>query len=80
MQDGKVYVGTGDVFQGHVEIARGNSVDYAGQISFGSGKNTKGVLNFWDNASGHYLPEPIRPDWANSVKLPIDKFKAYKHD
>lgn len=79
-QDGKVYVGTGDAFQGHIDIARGNAVDYAGQISFGSGKTTKGILNSWDNASGHYIPEPVQPSWSSSVRLPIDKFKAYKHD
>ncbi|MBJ7309392.1 hypothetical protein ACFOLJ_09020 [Rugamonas sp. CCM 8940] len=80
VQNGTVYVGTGNAAQVHVDIARGNPVEYAGRIIFRAGKATKGMLNFWNNASGHYIPEPLQPEWAESIKLPVDKFKAYEYD
>ena len=80
VQDGKIYVGLGNSFQGHIDIARGHAVNYAGQISFGSGKNTKGILNEWNNGSGHYKPEPAKPDWSSSFKLPFEQFKVFPHD
>ncbi len=80
VQNGTVYVGTGGMFQRHIDIARGNPVEYAGRVTFGAGKTTKGVLIFWNNASGHYIPEPLQPEWGESIKLPADKFEAYEYD
>ena len=51
----------------------------AGQITFGSGKNTKGTLSKWDNGSGHYIPEPVQPSWADTIPLPFDLFQPLKH-
>ena len=78
--DGKIYVGLGDTFQGHVDISRGKAVDYAGQISFGASKNTRGTLKEWNNGSSHYKPEPVKSEWKESIKLPFDKFKELSHD
>jgi hypothetical protein len=50
-----------------------------GQITFGSGKNTKGVLNGWNNASGHYRPELVQSSWADAIPLPVDLFNSVKH-
>ncbi|MEJ2044628.1 MAG: RHS repeat-associated core domain-containing protein, partial [Reinekea sp.] len=80
VQDGKIYVGTmKQRGQGHIDIAQGQPVDYAGQITFGSGKNTKGNLNSWDNGSGHYLPEPVQPEWSDTISLPAELFNPVKH-
>lgn len=80
VMDGKIYVGLmKQSGQGHIDIAQGEPVDYAGQIYFGSSKSTKGKLNGWDNASGHYIPEPVEPSWSDSIPLPYDLFEAIEH-
>lgn len=66
----------GGLNPGHTEAAAGGRVEYAGTIRFGSGKNTRGTLVEWSNASGHYLPAKT---FAKNAGLPLDnKFKAYK--
>lgn len=81
IQGGQIFVGLagGQEKQGHIDIARGQPVEYAGKIKFSSGKNSKGKLVRWTNSSGHYRPEPIKSDWAQEFKLPFDKFED-RHD
>ncbi len=81
IQGGQIFVGLagGQEKQGHIDIARGQPVEYAGKIKFGSGKNSKGTLIRWTNSSGHYRPEPVRSDWAQEFRLPFDKFED-RHD
>ncbi len=59
---------------GHKDAAQGGRVEYAGLISFGSGRNTRGVLREWTNASGHFLPTQA---FASAAGLPMDKFKPF---
>lgn len=40
---------------GHVDLAMGKDVDYAGQLYF-SGRRNRGILRKWTNESGHYRP------------------------
>ncbi|WP_024562278.1 hemagglutinin repeat-containing protein [Franconibacter helveticus 513] len=75
---GKVYVSRtsskeGDV--GHYDISRGASqVDYAGSVKFGWSEGTRGVLQGFDNSSGHYKPSANN---ANQSGLPLDKFREH---
>jgi hypothetical protein len=81
IQGGRIFVGLagGQEKQGHIDIARGQPVEYAGKIKFGSGRNNRGTLVRWTNSSGHYRPEPVRSDWAKEFRLPLDKFED-RHD
>jgi len=60
--NGRTYVGTPHA--GHANIARGRPVDYAGQLHFGRGSTTRGILKSWNNQSGHYLPTAARAHQA----------------
>lgn len=55
---------------GHIDLARGDDVEYAGEIRFRSGYNSRGTLVVWNNQSGHYLPRaedcPIVPHLPQS--------------
>ena len=80
VQDGKVFVsrptynpGTGGV-AGHIDVARGQPVQYAGELSF-SGRGNRGVLRDWSNASGHYQPTA---DAAGQAGLPLGLFNPVK--
>ncbi len=50
MPDGTVHIGAKDI--GHINLAQGQDVLYAGQLHF----NHSGHLASWSNASGHYKP------------------------
>ena len=65
----------GDKPIGHIDLAMGNDVKYAGQIYF-SGRTNRGILRKWTNESGHYrpLPEFI----SNADLLPQELFKPGK--
>ena len=67
VQDGRIYVSR---YGGHIDIAGGKKVQYAGEIQF-SGRTTRGSLRWWNNYSGHYRPFS---NCANQAKLPLDKF------
>lgn len=56
---------------GHLELAHGQSVEYAGEIKF-SGRKKRGQLCYWDNGSGHYKPPASA---AGQAQLPIDLFR-----
>ncbi|MHC5779164.1 hypothetical protein [Nostoc sp.] len=50
----------------HIDIARGNNVDFAGQIRFGHNKNNKGQIKYWNNVSGnknHQLIPQVTQVW-----------------
>lgn len=57
---------------GHLEIAQGRPVAYAGQIQF-AGRKKRGLLRFWDNSSGHYQPSA---DAAGQAGLPLELFRS----
>jgi hypothetical protein len=57
-----------DFESGHLSLAKGSPVEYAGTIQF----SQKGALKWWDNNSGHYQPNASAATQAN---LPIDLFK-----
>lgn len=46
----------------------GDDVLYAGDITFASGKTTKGSISQWNNASGHYKPKAAQ---ATQADLPL---------
>lgn len=56
---------------GHLELSGGRPVEYAGEIRFGGRKN-RGVLRFWNNASGHYRPDAAA---AQAAQLDMDLFQ-----
>jgi len=67
---GKIYVHR---YGGHLDIARGQPVQYAGEVQF-SGRTNRGKLRWWNNQSGHY--RPAKGD-AIQAGLPIDKFEEW---
>lgn len=85
MQNGKVWAvkgsnAFGGVNPGHTEAAAGGRVEFAGTISFGSGKTTSGVVKEWTNASGHYKPVPqtaVNPEVQPAVPVPTDIATRY---
>ena len=58
----------------HIEVSQGRPVDYAGEIGF-AGRKRRGVLRFWNNASGHYRPAMSA---ADDAKLPMELFMAHE--
>lgn len=75
VQEGKIYIARQKFSWGsHIDIARGNKVDFAGQIRFGHNKNNRGQIKYWNNASGHYKP---LADLAGNAGLPLDLFRQY---
>jgi hypothetical protein len=76
--DGKITVArASDVLRGrpeakHIDLSRGNPVDYAGEVDF----TQKGELRSWSNNSGHYRPDA---NLANQAELPMGQFKPYVH-
>ena len=57
---------------GHVDLAMGCEVDYAGRLYF-SGRTTRGILRKWTNESGHYRPPA---DARGNAGLPDEKFQS----
>lgn len=56
---------------GHVDLAMGKDVDYAGRLYF-SGRATRGILRKWTNESGHYRPTP---EFISNAGLPEELFE-----
>ena len=56
---------------GHVDLAMGKDVDYAGRLYF-SGRTKRGILRKWTNESGHYRPTP---ELMNNAGLPAELFE-----
>jgi hypothetical protein len=61
----------GNSLIGHVDLAMGREVDYAGRLYF-SGRTTRGILRKWTNESGHYRPPA---DARSNACLPEEKFQ-----
>lgn len=72
MKNGKIFLGRPR--GGHIDIAQGGDVQYAGQIRFGRGDKT-GVIKYWNNESGHYKPDAA---FSTQAPLPQSVFKPYK--
>ncbi|PHJ57294.1 hypothetical protein VF14_30270 [Nostoc linckia z18] len=68
----RVSTTVGDKRIGHIDLAMGRDVKYAGQIYF-SGRNNRGILRKWTNESGHYQPSP---EFMNNAGLPEAFFEA----
>jgi hypothetical protein len=47
----------GNTLIGHIDLALGKDVDYAGTLYF-SARSNRGILRKWTNESGHYRPSP----------------------
>ncbi|HKX29237.1 MAG TPA: RHS repeat-associated core domain-containing protein [Blastocatellia bacterium] len=58
---------------GHIDLADGKKVDYAGRIQF-SGRTNRGSIRWWDNGSGHYQPTK---EHAGQAGLPMDSFVPF---
>ena len=56
---------------GHIDLAMGKEVDYAGRLYF-SGRTNRGILRKWTNESGHYRPSP---ESRSSADLPEAQFQ-----
>jgi hypothetical protein len=75
VQGGQIYIARQKfALGGHIDIGRGNNVDFAGQIRFGHNKNNKGQIKYWNNVSGHYKPSVSS---ASNAGLPLDLFTPY---
>jgi len=62
----------------HIDLAHGRDVEFAGEIRFGSGQTTKGMLRYWNDKTGHYY-DPIRKmDPRVVTMLPLDCFEKYE--
>jgi RHS repeat-associated protein len=58
---------------GHIDVAQGLPVEFAGNMQFGGSKRA-GQLLSWDNASGHYQ---VPADWAHQSGLPMPLFEPW---
>ena len=56
---------------GHIDLAMGKDVEYAGRLYF-SGRANRGILRKWTNESGHYQPPP---EFINNAGLPEELFE-----
>ena len=73
-KDGKIYIG-----KSHIKLAQPDinkvditeTVDFAGQLHF----NDKGILNRWNNISGHFKPDVTGPN-DRIVKEFIDAYNT----
>jgi hypothetical protein len=57
---------------GHIDLAMGKDVNYAGRLYF-SGRTNRGILRKWTNESGHYRPSV---NFRNSAGLPEELFQS----
>lgn len=58
----------------HLGLSQGNGVFFAGEINFtNSNNNNRGKIKFWNNHSGHFLPDEKYNGQAN---LPLEFFKS----
>ena len=57
---------------GHVDLAMGKDVNYAGRLYF-SGRTNRGILRKWTNESGHYRPGA--ESMSNADLLPQELFE-----
>ena len=51
-----------------------NEVSPTGSVTFARNGDRAGSVISWNNASGHYIPDPR---YAHQAGLPLDLFKAY---
>jgi RHS repeat-associated protein len=81
VQDGTMYgsrirMEVGQQQAGHADLARGSEVDFAGEVTF-SGRTNRGQVRNWNNASGHYTPDPTA---APQAGLPMEQFQPRTFD
>lgn len=77
VQKGKVWAvrpssTIGGINPGHTEAAAGGRVEYAGTVRFGRKGTTRGVVQEWSNASGHYAPVRDK-SFAKAPGFPLDE-------
>ncbi len=59
---------------GHIDLAGGRPVDYAGEVQFANRRN-RGTMRWWNNNSGHYQPGASHADQAG---LPMHLFVVHE--
>ncbi|MHC5916870.1 MAG: hypothetical protein ACYTXE_39185 [Nostoc sp.] len=74
--DGKVFIFRASATLGgrpigHIDLAMGRDVDYAGRLYF-SGRAKRGILRKWTNESGHYRP---KRELMSNAGLPEELFE-----
>jgi filamentous hemagglutinin len=62
---------------GHVDLSRGAPIEYGGQTKFGNG-NSGGLIDNWNNASGHFRPPASAAGQAVDAVLPWQLFQPRK--
>jgi len=77
VQNGEVYITRQgiDGRGGHLDLARGARVEFAGEIRFGH-DNSAGILKYWTNASGHFRPGV---EYSHQAPLPQELFRGISH-
>lgn len=69
-----IWVAKRSVRIGHIDIAHGLDVSFAGEIYF-SGRKHRGKLIQWNNQSGHYRPGA---NMNLQARLPLDCFAPHE--
>jgi hypothetical protein len=62
----------GNTLIGHIDLALGKDVDYAGTLYF-SARSNRGILRKWTNESGHYRPSS---ELKSRAGLPEELFQS----
>ena len=57
----------------HQDLTMGEPVDYAGEVQFSGGGGPRGMLRWWNNRSGHYLPNALAARGVGA--FPQDAFR-----
>jgi hypothetical protein len=61
----------------HIDLAWGGEVEFAGEVRFGTGTTSRGILKYWNDKSGHYH-SPDRKMNPEVVRiLPLACFRPY---
>lgn len=63
---------------GHIDLARGEPIEFGGEIMFGGSYSGRGVLRWWNDATGHYHDTSRPMDPRIVPLLPQEQFR--RHD
>jgi hypothetical protein len=62
---------------GHIDLARGEAIEFGGEIFFGSSYSGRGVLRKWNDRTGYYF-DPSRP--MNPRIVPLLPLPLFERD
>ena len=62
----------------HVDLASGEEVEFAGEIRFGGRSSSRGVLQYWNDKTGHYHDSSRSMDPNVVKRLPPECFVRYE--